>query len=781
MGMGMRASFVGPKRRRPGGVTPREGRTHRSFRLFFLLSVLFAAWPTAARAQVFDDELTIVQVAVRQGDAAVFRGPCGELGVIDTNRHRSAEVLQVLDEMGSRTLEWVSVSHYDADHLGGILDVATAPGVSVERAFDRGGGRDAHDTATYRAYFDWVTSGATDRQPLDVGDEFSLCSGDEEVVFNVVSAGTDGTAASDLAVKEENDKGLCLRITFRQFAGATCGDVNGTDEGDRANVESAVAAAIGPVHFLKVNHHGSRFSSSQGFVDTLAPLISVVSTGRNPFGHPDEAVLARWRIHGDVYVTQDSNNEPVDGNVSVTTSGTSLLTVTTSTSDITRTYSLDPDLRCPGLEDVPGTHLVGSVGDDTIAGGQGADVICGGEGDDTLLGADGDDLLLGDAGNDSLFGASGGDEIVGGSGSDVLDGGVGDNICDAGAADSLRFCATDLSVASSVAMPDEGAGGGGGGMFGSEILEVAIGLILVFLVLSLVVAATNEVVAAFLKQRAKFLREGIDRILGKELREKLYAHPLLNGLKPGDKDPAYVPDDIFSLALLDLVLPDGLDQKRASAEVRRRLEEIPHEGLRTSLDLLLRESRDDLVSFRKGIEKWFNDSMDRVSGWYKRNARLSSLVIGAILVVIFNADTLQIARALWNDDALRSAVVSQAESTVEESPPADPGGADGSPDPGERLDAVAKSIDDVQELQLPLGWSMQPGDPRWVRGGDFWGLFASWFGKVLGLVVTAAAISLGAPFWFDLLSRLVPLRTAGPVRGGSSDAKARDDDELDNE
>lgn len=71
----------------------------------------------------------------------------------------------------------------------------------------------------------------------------------------MVSAGTDGTAASDVEVEEENDKGLCLRITFRRFVGATCGDVNGTDEGSRTDVESAVADAIGPVHFAKINHH----------------------------------------------------------------------------------------------------------------------------------------------------------------------------------------------------------------------------------------------------------------------------------------------------------------------------------------------------------------------------------------------------------------------------------------------------------------------------------------------------------------------------------------------
>jgi glyoxylase-like metal-dependent hydrolase (beta-lactamase superfamily II) len=98
---------------------------------------------------------TFVQIAVRQGDAAVLQGPCGELGLIDTNRFRSAEVLAVLDSFGSRQLEWIVVSHYDADHLGGIVDVATAPGVSVETVYDRGGDANERDTQTYMEYFAW--------------------------------------------------------------------------------------------------------------------------------------------------------------------------------------------------------------------------------------------------------------------------------------------------------------------------------------------------------------------------------------------------------------------------------------------------------------------------------------------------------------------------------------------------------------------------------------------------------------------------------------------------
>jgi beta-lactamase superfamily II metal-dependent hydrolase len=748
--------------------------------LAVLCAVALALWPTASHAQTASDQLTIVQVAVRQGDAAVVRGPCGEMGLIDTNRHRSAEVLEVLDGMGSRTLEWISISHYDADHLGGIVDVATAPDVTVEAVYDRGGDRDEHDTATYREYFDWATSDATERRSVDIGDVFSLCEGEEEVRFTVVSAGTDGTAASGVEVDEENDKGLCLTITFRTFVGATCGDVNGTDQGSRADVESAVADAIGDVDFVKVDHHGSQFSSNQTFVDTLSPLVAVVSTGRNSFGHPDPDVLDRWRAQADVFITQDGENALLDGNITVTTDGSTLLTVTTSAPGISRSYSLDAELRCPGFEAVPGNHLVGSAGDDIVTGTSGPDVICGGDGDDTLAGLGGDDILAGDAGDDSMLGLNGSDEIVGGPGVDLVSGGAGDDTCDAGSGETTRSCVFDQRSTDAAAAVGAAELEGGGGVFDSEIIEVAIGLFLVFLVFSLVVAAINELIASISRQRAKFLSDAIARLIGADLRDDLYKHPFLNGLRPpGKRDPSMVPQEVFSLTLLDLVLPDSIDKKEASAALRAKLAEITDQGPRDSLELLLREARNDLTKFREGIERWFNDAMDRVSGWYKRRARILSLVVGLVVVVLFNADTLLIAKTLWSDDALRSAIVAQAEAATAEGPA--PGAGGGTDDLGEAFDEVTNSLQRVEELQLPLGWSFQDGDPRWVSGHGALAVTGSWLGKALGWLITAAAISLGAPFWFDLLSKLVPIKTAGKVRGGSTDSGSKDSGSKDEE
>ena len=286
-------------------------------------------------------DLTVVFVAVRQGDAALYQGACGEVGLIDANRFRSTEVLAVIDELGSRALKWVTISHYDADHLGGVLDVVNSPGVSVGSFYDRGGGANEKNTQTYADYYQHVTNTGT-RQPLDIGDSFSLCAGAEEVTFTVVSAGTDGTAAGGIAVTEENDKGLCLHVEYRNFDLATCGDINGTNEGSRTDVETAVAAQIGDVEVVKVNHHGSSFSSNLTYVSTLNAEAAVVSVGKNSFGHPSAVVVARWGTFGTVFQTQEPiNNVLVDGDIVVTTDGTTGFTITGEQSGKTVISPLD--------------------------------------------------------------------------------------------------------------------------------------------------------------------------------------------------------------------------------------------------------------------------------------------------------------------------------------------------------------------------------------------------------------------------------------------------------
>lgn len=280
--------------------------------------------------------LVITQVAVGHGDAAVIEGPCGELGLIDSGKPGRAQA--ILDVMPTDELKWISASHYDADHIGAIVEIA-ARGVPVGTVYDRGGDRSAKNSDVYRQYYDWVTSDVTNRQRVEIGKSFSLCSGPQEVRFNVVSVEEDGKAAGRVPVTDENDKGVCLKIVFGEFDAATCGDVAGTDRGGRSDVESAVACKFGRVEFAKVNHHGSEYSSNHAYVSTLRARAAVISTNGR-YGHPDRGVVRRWSDIGRVYQTQKPKGELVDGNVTVRTDGYDEFTVQTSTSGQARHFTM---------------------------------------------------------------------------------------------------------------------------------------------------------------------------------------------------------------------------------------------------------------------------------------------------------------------------------------------------------------------------------------------------------------------------------------------------------
>jgi beta-lactamase superfamily II metal-dependent hydrolase len=305
--------------------------------LFLVLAGAFLAASTAAAA----GKLTVRFVAVGEGDATVFQGPCSEIGVLDVPRGRAPRVLEALDTLGSRKLRWIMVSHYDADHLGGVVSLATAPDVRVANIYDRGP-RGGEVKGLYRTYVDWLKQSDQSHHDVHIGETLSLCEGKAQVTFEVVSVGLNGTAAGGVRVSSENDKGICLKITYILFKMAACGDVNGVKTRGRADVESAVAPEIGRVDLAKVDHHGGRYSSNRTFVDTLAPSAAVISVGKNPlrWGHPNPAVVRRWDAVGDVFQTGTSDGRLFDGDVIATTDGTTSIRIRTTHSGVAEGFPL---------------------------------------------------------------------------------------------------------------------------------------------------------------------------------------------------------------------------------------------------------------------------------------------------------------------------------------------------------------------------------------------------------------------------------------------------------
>ena len=141
--------------------------------------------------------------------------------------------------------------------------------------------------------------------------------------------------------------------------------------------------------------------------------------------------------------------------------------------------------------------------------------------------------------------------------------------------------------------------------------------------------------------------------------------------------------------------------------------------------------------------------MQRVSGWYRRHVAIVLWVIGIVVVVLLNVDTLQVANTLWKDPAARSAVVAQADAAAKQGQGAEASNA-------------------VSKLELPLGWKLfKAGSGPQEFPNSAGGIIA----KIVGLLLTVAALSLGAPFWYDLLGKFVRVSGTGP-RPPTADQRA---------
>jgi hypothetical protein len=186
------------------------------------------------------------------------------------------------------------------------------------------------------------------------------------------------------------------------------------------------------------------------------------------------------------------------------------------------------------------------------------------------------------------------------------------------------------------------------------------------------------------------------------------------------------------------------------AQVAAAVEQLP-DALRKPLAVFVRDATGDLERFRGNLERWFDDAMGRVSGFYKRKVQLAVLAYAILITAALNLDSVAFATRLWTDDLVRSAAVAAAERQQQQEQ-----------DPG-----ATRLLEEVRGLDLPLGWSA--ADPlRDAPSGP-----AGWLLKLLGLAVTVLALSLGAPFWFDLLSRVARLRSTGPPPPPASASEAR--------
>ncbi|HSE32965.1 MAG TPA: hypothetical protein VLA93_15440 [Pyrinomonadaceae bacterium] len=303
------------------------------------------------------------------------------------------------------------------------------------------------------------------------------------------------------------------------------------------------------------------------------------------------------------------------------------------------------------------------------------------------------------------------------------------------------------------------------GMFGSTVLDVAIGLVFVYLLLAIICTSANEILSGVTKSRGNLLKEGIRQLLGNQptsgakndplaLFEEFYKHGLITSMMRDNRHPAYLPARTFSTVVVDLLTKDRPGRLDVG-DIEAGLKALPEGGVKESLLAVVHNTGRNLGEVQLAIEGWFEDAMDRVTGWYKRKTQIWTVVLAISITLLSNADTVQIARRLWRDPVLRTAVVEEAKIraqkprpsvTVEYPNPDDPTNPQITSNEGNTVSPEEQAL-----LGQVLGWqnAMQDTSKR------------AWLERILGWILTILAICLGAPFWFDLLNKFVNIRSAG--------------------
>jgi hypothetical protein len=315
-------------------------------------------------------------------------------------------------------------------------------------------------------------------------------------------------------------------------------------------------------------------------------------------------------------------------------------------------------------------------------------------------------------------------------------------------------------------------------MFGSQVLDVAIGLIFVYLLLSVICTAVGELIASVFSLRARNLAKGITNLFAdtqlKGLETLFYEHPLIKSLYQGSRKPSYIPSHTFALAFLDGIAPFEAYGTALLSQIRAAVAGLPSDSeLKRLLSIFLQQAGDDFTKLQANIENWFDDAMTRVSGWYKRKSQAIVFILALLLTGITNADTVQIVKSLSTDTALRVSVVAQAlefarlqgpgavrqpaqpAGTSAAGSPAEGGGTTPAPQPTAKptpKEVIQETFGSLDALGIPLGWRAMPGEAEWPN-------------KVIGLLLTTFAVSLGAPFWFDILNRFTKVRSSGAAPG----------------
>lgn len=314
-------------------------------------------------------------------------------------------------------------------------------------------------------------------------------------------------------------------------------------------------------------------------------------------------------------------------------------------------------------------------------------------------------------------------------------------------------------------------------MFNSTIIDVAIGMVLSFLAVSLTAGAITEAISSWRKWREKTLADGVKALLNYDpethpLALELYKHALINPLASGaatsfeslDHKPAYIDSRQFALAFYNFF---------GGGSPSAVLDKIEDKQLKTAMEALWEASSGDVEKFKNNIAVWFDNSMDRLSGWYKKRTQWVSFCLALAIAALFNVNVLYESAQIWTHPAVvadlatsnykddladlktKKKIIKDAEKcqAAEKPDPNKPTAPPINECKAKEADQAAEAAELFNALEpaFLIGWAEGPAP----HDGKTWPI------AILSWLMVAGSALFGASFWFDILQRLVHVRGTG--------------------
>ena len=300
-------------------------------------------------------------------------------------------------------------------------------------------------------------------------------------------------------------------------------------------------------------------------------------------------------------------------------------------------------------------------------------------------------------------------------------------------------------------------------MFGLEILDVIIGLVTVYLAFGIACTALVEAVLSWFRVRSRNLETALKEFFNGDYNQydtfikAFYDHPLIKTLSKGKNGrPSYIPTEIVGQVVESLLIAKGTAKSIVEA-----IDALPNTYATNQIKALLNEFatrvRGDTAEFRKAIETHFDATMERASGWFKRYTQNVALLASALLVIGANVDTIELVSSLYSDPAARIKIVEIADQQLSEAKAIEKKAKT------EMSDNLKEAKKKSKEAQLAFNQAVLALESAGLKFG--WKDFSpvgidEYLSKIIGLVVSILAVSLGAPFWFSVLQRFMQVRSS---------------------